>query len=139
MNAYYMSCFYAQLFYKAQKAFSIRKTKKFNSYLCFFFLLMIQLMQADLEEAKTQENAKLKSALQEMQQQFEETKTLLIKEREAAKKTTEALLIMEREAAEKEAVQVPVIREVPVIDHEMVNKLTAENEELKVGSQLWFF
>lgn len=96
-------------------------------------------MQADLEEAKTQENAKLKSALQEMQQQFEETKTLLIKEREAAKKTTEALLIMEREAAEKEAVQVPVIREVPVIDHVMVNKLTAENEELKVGSQLWFF
>ncbi|KAH9650533.1 Myosin2 [Citrus sinensis] len=88
-------------------------------------------MRADLEEAKTQENAKLKSALQEMQQQFEETKTLLIKEREAAKKTTEALLIMEREAAEKEAVQVPVIREVPVIDHEMVNKLTAENEELK--------
>ncbi|KAH9681458.1 Myosin2 [Citrus sinensis] len=88
-------------------------------------------MRADLEEAKTQENAKLKSALQEMQQQFEETKTLLIKEREAAKKTTEALLIMEREAAEKEAVQVPVIREVPVIDHVMVNKLTAENEELK--------
>lgn len=39
MNAYYMSCFYAQLFYKAQKAFSIRKTKKFNSYLCCFFLI----------------------------------------------------------------------------------------------------
>lgn len=96
-------------------------------------------MQADLEEAKTQENAKLKSALQELQQQFQETKTLLIKEREAAKKAAEALLIMEREAAEKEAVQIPVIQEVPVIDHEMVNKLTAENEELKVGSHLWFF
>lgn len=74
-------------------------------------------MRADLEEAKTQENAKLQSALQEMQQQFQETKAMLIKEREAAKETVE---------------QVPFIKEVPVIDHEMMNKLAAENEKLKV-------
>lgn len=74
-------------------------------------------MQADLEESKTQENAKLQSALEEIQLQFQETKALLIKERNAAK-----------EAAE----QVPIVQEVSVIDHEMVNKLTAENEQLKV-------
>ncbi|XP_031262812.1 myosin-6-like [Pistacia vera] len=73
-------------------------------------------MKADLEEAKTQENAKLQSALQQMQQQFQETKSLLIKEQEAAKKAAE---------------QVPVVHEVPVIDNEMMNKLTEENEQLK--------
>ncbi|XP_057959594.1 myosin-6-like isoform X2 [Malania oleifera] len=73
-------------------------------------------LRADIEEAKTQENAQLQSALQEMQLQFQETKTLLMKEHEAVK-----------EAAE----QIPVIQEVPVIDYEMVNKLTAENEKLK--------
>lgn len=79
-------------------------------------------MQADLEEAKTQENAKLQSALQQMQQQFQETKSLLIKEQEAAKKAAE---------------QVPVVHEVPVIDNEMMNKLTEENEQLKVSSHIF--
>ncbi|KAA8548908.1 hypothetical protein F0562_000592 [Nyssa sinensis] len=73
-------------------------------------------MRADLEEAKTKENAKLQSSLQEIQLQFQETKELLNKEREATKKAAE---------------QIPVIQEVPVIDQEIVNKLTAENEELK--------
>ncbi|KAA8527842.1 hypothetical protein F0562_035289 [Nyssa sinensis] len=72
--------------------------------------------RADVEEAKTKENEKLQSALQEMQLQFQETKELLIKECEAATKAAE---------------QIPVIEEVPVIDNEMINKLTAENEELK--------
>lgn len=70
-----------------------------------------------MEEAKTQENAKLQTALQEMQQQFKETKELLVKEREAAKKAADIL---------------PVIKEVPVIDTEMMNKLKVENETLKV-------
>lgn len=74
-------------------------------------------MQADLEESKTQENAKLQSALEETQLQFQEIKALLIKEHVAA-----------REAVER----VPIVQEVLVIDHEMVNKLTAENEHLKV-------
>jgi myosin-5 len=78
---------------------------------------MYLLMQADLEESKTQENRKLQSALEETQHQFQETKELLMKELEVAKTTAE---------------QVPVVFEVPVIDHEMFNKLTAENEELKV-------
>lgn len=74
-------------------------------------------MQSDIEEAKAQENAKLRSALQEMQQQFQETKALLAEEHEAAKIVVE---------------QAPIIQEVPVIDHEIINKLTAENEQLKV-------
>ncbi|KAF7152397.1 hypothetical protein RHSIM_Rhsim01G0259100 [Rhododendron simsii] len=73
-------------------------------------------MRADVEEAKTQENAKLQSALQEMQLQFKETKETLMKEREASKK-----------AAEK----IPVIQEVPVVDHSLMDKITAENEKLK--------
>ncbi|CAK7327357.1 unnamed protein product [Dovyalis caffra] len=73
-------------------------------------------MRADLEESKTQENAKLRTALQEMQLEFQESKALLIKEREAAKEAVE---------------QVSTIQEVPVIDNELVNKLTAENEMLK--------
>lgn len=80
-------------------------------------------MQVDLEETKTQENAKLQSALQEMQLQFKETKELLVKEREAAKQAAE---------------QAPIIQEVPVIDHEMINKLTTENEQLKVSYQILF-
>ncbi|KAL0418596.1 UNVERIFIED_CONTAM: Myosin-8 [Sesamum radiatum] len=73
-------------------------------------------MRADLEEAKTQENAKLQTALQDLQLQFKETKERLLKEKEAA-----------RVAAE----QIPVIQEIPVIDHEMMDKLSAENEKLK--------
>ncbi|KAA8550677.1 hypothetical protein F0562_002361 [Nyssa sinensis] len=73
-------------------------------------------MRADMEESKTQENAKLQSALQEMQLQFKETKAMLMKEHEAAKKAPE---------------QIPVIREVPVIDHAMLDKLSVENEKLK--------
>ncbi|KNA25025.1 hypothetical protein SOVF_010320 [Spinacia oleracea] len=74
-------------------------------------------MRADLEEAKTQENAKLKTALQEMEVHFRETKELLGKEREVAKKVVE---------------HVPVIQEVAVVDSVLVEKLTAENENLKV-------
>ncbi|PKA52778.1 hypothetical protein AXF42_Ash001759 [Apostasia shenzhenica] len=73
-------------------------------------------MRVDMEEAKSQENAKLRSALHEMQQQFEETKALLKKEKETANKAAE-------EAAK--------IREVPVIDTALVDKLTAENKKLK--------
>jgi myosin-5 len=70
-----------------------------------------------MEEAKTQENQKLQSTLQEMQFQFKETKAMLVKEREAAKRATE---------------KVPVIQEVPVVDHVMLEKLSSENEKLKV-------
>lgn len=77
----------------------------------------VLLIQADMEEAKTRENTKLKADLEEMRTQFQETKALLIEEREAAKKIVE---------------QVPVIQEVPVVDNELINKLTTENEQLKV-------
>jgi myosin-5 len=70
-----------------------------------------------MEEAKTQENEKLHSALQDMQLQFKETKAMLEKECEAAKRAVE---------------KVPVIQEVPVVDHVMLEKLSSENEKLKV-------
>ncbi|THU47876.1 hypothetical protein C4D60_Mb09t20270 [Musa balbisiana] len=73
-------------------------------------------IRADMEEAKTQENAKLQAALQEMQQKFDETKALLVKEREAAKQAAE---------------QVPVVKEIPVIDTVLMDKLRDENEKLK--------
>ncbi|KAJ4913431.1 Myosin-14 [Raphanus sativus] len=73
-------------------------------------------MRTDMEESKTQENAKLRSSLDEMKLQFKETKALLIQEMEAAKKTAEI---------------VPVLQEVPVVDTELVEKLTSENERLK--------
>ncbi|WMV31942.1 hypothetical protein MTR67_025327 [Solanum verrucosum] len=73
-------------------------------------------MRADVEEAKTQENAKLQSVLQEVQLQFKETKEMFVKECETAKRTAE---------------EVPIMQEVPVVDHEMMNKLSVENEKLK--------
>ncbi|KAK8521766.1 hypothetical protein V6N13_021842 [Hibiscus sabdariffa] len=73
-------------------------------------------MRVDMEEAKTKENAKLQSALQDMQLQFKETKELLVKEREAVRRAAEV---------------VPVIQQVPVVDHMMLEKLTSENEKLK--------
>ncbi|CAA6655402.1 unnamed protein product [Spirodela intermedia] len=78
-------------------------------------------MRADMEEAKTQENAKLQSALQEAQIQLKESRAMVIKEREAAKKISE-------EASH--------IKEVPVIDTALIDKLASENEKLKalVGS-----
>ncbi|KAL3647675.1 hypothetical protein CASFOL_008643 [Castilleja foliolosa] len=73
-------------------------------------------MRADLEEAKTQENTKLQTALQELQLQLKETKEMLIKERESAKSVVE---------------QIPVIQQIPVIDHELMDKLADENNKLK--------
>ncbi|XP_072959114.1 myosin-6-like isoform X1 [Typha angustifolia] len=73
-------------------------------------------MRADMEEAKTQENAKLQLALQDMQLKFKETKDLLIREQENAKMTSE---------------KAALIKEVPVIDTALTDKLTAENEKLK--------
>ncbi|KAF3791934.1 Myosin-8 [Nymphaea thermarum] len=73
-------------------------------------------MRADVEEAKAQETAKLQAALQDLQLQVKESKALLLKEREAAKKLSE---------------QAPVIKEVPVVDSAVVEKLTSENEKLK--------
>lgn len=70
-----------------------------------------------MDESKTQENAKLRSALEEMQLQLKETKAFLLQEVEAAKKTAEV---------------VPVLQEVLVVDTELVEKLSSENEKLKV-------
>jgi len=59
----------------------------------------------------------LQAALQEVQHQYKETKDMLVQERETAKKAAEVA---------------PVIKEVPVIDTELMNKLRDENDKLKV-------
>ncbi|KAL6011568.1 hypothetical protein ACLOJK_002016 [Asimina triloba] len=73
-------------------------------------------MLANIEESKTQENARLQSAMDEIQLQFEETKEMLMKEQEVARKAAE---------------QISIIKEVPVVDDVLLDKLTAENEKLK--------
>uniref|UniRef100_A0A0E0GS17 Myosin motor domain-containing protein n=1 Tax=Oryza nivara TaxID=4536 RepID=A0A0E0GS17_ORYNI len=76
-------------------------------------------LRTDLEEAKAQEIAKLQETLHDMQQQVEEAKAMIVKEREAARKAIE-------EAP-------PVIKETPVLveDTEKINSLTAVVEQLK--------
>lgn len=73
-------------------------------------------MRVDIEEAKNQESVKFQSALEKMKLQLLETKEFYIKELEVAKMVAEP---------------VPVLQEVPVFDHALVNKLMAENEKLK--------
>lgn len=73
-------------------------------------------MRVDIEEAKSQENAKLQIALQDMQQEVKVTKAMLIKEQEATKKAAE---------------EARIIQEVPVVDTALMDKLTAENNKLK--------
>ncbi|ONM40812.1 myosin1 [Zea mays] len=76
-------------------------------------------LRTDLEEAKAQEIAKLQETLHDMQLQVEESKAMVVKEREAARKAIE-------EAP-------PVIKETPVLveDTEKINSLTTEVEQLK--------
>jgi myosin-5 len=77
----------------------------------------LSTLQTDLEEAKKQESAKAQSSLEELQLKCKETEALLIKEREAAKKIAETA---------------PIIKEIPVVDQELMDKITNENEKLKV-------
>jgi hypothetical protein len=74
-------------------------------------------LQTDMEEAKTQENKKLQQQLQELQLQSKETKDILRREQENAKTALE------------KAALVPEIQ----VDTTHVDKLTAENENLKVN------
>jgi myosin-5 len=76
----------------------------------------LSTLQTDLEEAKKQESAKAQSSLEELQLKCKETEALLIKEREAAKKIAETA---------------PIIKEIPVVDQELMDKITNENEKLK--------
>ncbi|XP_029126576.1 myosin-7 [Cajanus cajan] len=82
----------------------------------------MELQLQETKEAKTQENEKLQHALQEMELQLQETKAALIQERDTAKKVAE---------------ETPTIQEnsVNVVDNELINKLTAENEQLQNALQ----
>ncbi|GKV43006.1 hypothetical protein SLEP1_g50351 [Rubroshorea leprosula] len=77
-------------------------------------LQLERCMRVDIEEAKTQENAQLHSALEEVQLQFKETKELLRKECEAARRTAEV---------------VPIIQKVSVVNHEMLKELVSSLEK----------
>ncbi|XP_074565345.1 myosin-17-like isoform X2 [Curcuma longa] len=76
-------------------------------------------LRTDLEESKAHEVRKLQTMLSEMQLQVEETKLMLIRERDAARKALE-------EAP-------PVIKETTILvqDMEKINSLTAQVEQLK--------
>lgn len=68
-----------------------------------------------MEESKNQEHAKFENALKEMEVQSQQTQELLSKEREAAK------------------LELEKFREVDgASNKEVVDKLTTENQELKV-------
>ncbi|KAG8372794.1 hypothetical protein BUALT_Bualt12G0104000 [Buddleja alternifolia] len=94
-------------------------------------------MRIDIVEAKNQETAKLQSALEKMQMQLQETKEQLMKEHESPKVVAEQVSLQEQDPLSQEqapikiAEQVPFSQEVALIDHELVNKLKAENEKLK--------
>ncbi|CAL1376584.1 unnamed protein product [Linum trigynum] len=76
-------------------------------------------LRTDLEEAKSQEVAKLHNALNAMQSRVEEANALVVKEREAARKAIQ-------EAP-------PVIKETPVVveDTEKIRSFTARVEKLE--------
>ena len=76
---------------------------------------MLQILQTGLEEAKVQENIKFQEVLKEMQEQSQQMEELIQKEREAAKKE------IEQARADND-----------ISSKEIVEKLTAENEKLKV-------
>ncbi|PIN20245.1 Myosin class V heavy chain [Handroanthus impetiginosus] len=80
-------------------------------------------LRIDLEESKAQEVAKLQNVIEDMQKKVDETNTLLVKEREAAKKAIE-------EAP-------PVIKETPVYieDTEKIQSLKEEVDSLKASLQ----
>jgi myosin V len=72
-----------------------------------------------LEESKAQELSKLHNSMEALQAKLDETNTMLVKEREAAKIIEEAP---------------PVVKETQVLvqDTEKLDSLTAEVQELKV-------
>jgi myosin V len=75
-----------------------------------------------LAEQKKEETTKLQAALEEVQEKYKETKEELVKERVAAKKVAEV---------------VPIVKEVPIIDTELMDKLRDENEKLKVSTLIY--
>ncbi|KAH6804802.1 Myosin family protein with Dil domain-containing protein [Perilla frutescens var. hirtella] len=80
-------------------------------------------LRVDLEEAKSQEIAKLQSNMEEMQKKVDEMNALLVKEREAAKKAIEDAP--------------PVIQETPVYieDTEKIESLKQEVDNIKASLQ----
>ncbi|KAK9009786.1 hypothetical protein V6N11_036312 [Hibiscus sabdariffa] len=89
--------------------------------------LEFQELQLELQQTKElleQESARFESTMQQKQLEFEELQLEL--------QETKELLVNEREAAKSIANQVHVIQDTPVIDNELVNKPTSENEQLKV-------
>ncbi|KAK8983763.1 hypothetical protein V6N11_009549 [Hibiscus sabdariffa] len=83
----------------------------------------------------------IKPTAENEQPKVQETKDLLVEEHEAAKnkptseneqpKETKELLVEKHEATKNIAEQITAIQDIPLIDSASMNKLTAENEQLK--------
>ncbi|GMI96152.1 myosin XI B, ARABIDOPSIS THALIANA MYOSIN XI B, MYOSIN XI-8, MYOSIN XI B [Hibiscus trionum] len=89
--------------------------------------LEFQELQLELQQTKElleQESARFESTMQQKEQEFQELQLEL--------QETKELLVNEREAAKNIAYQVPAIQDIPVIDKELMNKPTSENEQPKV-------
>ena len=82
---------------------------------CFVSVHMLQILQADVEEAKNLKNTNFQKVLKEMQEQSQQMEKVIQIEREAAKKE------IEQARADND-----------ISSKEIVEKLTAENEKLKV-------
>ncbi|GMI96153.1 myosin XI B, ARABIDOPSIS THALIANA MYOSIN XI B, MYOSIN XI-8, MYOSIN XI B [Hibiscus trionum] len=88
--------------------------------------LEFQELQLELQQTKElleQESARFESTMQQKEQEFQELQLEL--------QETKELLVNEREAAKNIAYQVPAIQDIPVIDKELMNKPTSENEQPK--------
>ncbi|WVZ94114.1 hypothetical protein U9M48_040050 [Paspalum notatum var. saurae] len=102
-----------------------------------WWLQLEKRMRVDLEEAKSQENAKLRAALQEVQQLYKETNEMLVQEREAAKKTEGIYLVntglMNKFRDENDKLKIFVSSlERKIVDTEKKYKETSKTNEEKL-------
>ncbi|GMI71781.1 myosin XI A [Hibiscus trionum] len=102
--------------------------------------LEFQELQLELQQTKElleQESARFESTMNEKQLEFQELQHEFqelqheLQELQNELQETRELLVKEREAAKNIAEQVPTIKEISVIEDELMNKPTAENEQLK--------
>ncbi|XP_010447927.1 PREDICTED: myosin-14 isoform X2 [Camelina sativa] len=90
-----------------------------------------RLARQELRKLKTaaKETGALQAAKNKLEKQVEELTWRL--QLEKRMRETKVKLLQELEAAKNTAEIVPVLQEVPVVDTELVEKLTSENEKLK--------
>ncbi|KAL8112317.1 hypothetical protein AgCh_019861, partial [Apium graveolens] len=88
----------------------------------------VEMLKTDLEEEKGREIAKLQDMLKSLQNKYEETNALLVKERENAQRERENV-----QRASEEASATVKETPIPVENSKKVEKLSAELESLKAS------